>query len=162
MQFRQLKRREFVTLLGGAAAAWPLPARAQQAGRTYKLAVLSANPREAPQYVALLEELRRQGFIEAQNMAIRGFALRGELLREFAIEAVKEGVDAILCGGGAATRAAQEATRTVPIIAVTDDMVVEGLVGCFAQMKGCLLESISQVLRSLQSLDPFTLTESAD
>jgi putative ABC transport system substrate-binding protein len=56
-------------------------------------------------------------------MAVRGFALRGELLREFAIEAVKEGVDAILCGGGPATRAAQEATRTVPIIAVTDDMV---------------------------------------
>jgi putative ABC transport system substrate-binding protein len=97
---------------------------------------LSANPREAPQYVALLEELRRQGFIEGQNMAVRGFALRGELLREFAIEAVKEGVDAILCGGGPATRAAQEATRTVPIIAVTDDMVVEGLVRSLARPGG--------------------------
>ena len=130
-----IERREFIVTLGGAAT-WPLAARAQQAGRTYKLAVLSANPREAPQYVALLEELRRQGFIEGQNMTVRGFALRGEQLREFAIEAVKEGVDAILCGGGPATRAAQEATRTVPIIAVTDDMVIEGLVRSLARPGG--------------------------
>jgi putative tryptophan/tyrosine transport system substrate-binding protein len=131
-----VKRRAFITLLGGAAAAWPLAARAQQPGRTYKLAVLTANLREAPQNLALLEELRRRGFIEGQNVTVRGFGLRSEQLPEFAIESVKEGVDAILCGGGPATRAAQEATRTVPIIAVTDDMIAEGLVRSLARPGG--------------------------
>jgi putative ABC transport system substrate-binding protein len=131
-----MKRRVFITLLGGAAAAWPLAARAQQPGRTYKLAVLTANLREAPQNLALLEELRRRGFIEGQNVIVRGFNLRSEQLPEFAIESVNEGVDAILCGGGPATRAAQAATRTVPIIAVTDDMVAEGLVRSLARPGG--------------------------
>src|SRR5205823_14539415 len=114
---RMIARRQFITLLRGAAAAWPLAARAQQPGRTYKLAVLTANLREAPQNQALLEELRRRGFIEGQNVIVRGFGLRSEQLPEFAIESVNEGVDAILCGGGPATRAAQAATRTVPIVA---------------------------------------------
>ena len=131
-----MRRREFITLLGGAAAACPLAAHAQQAGRTYKLAVLTANLREAPQNLALLEELRRRGFIEGQNVIVRGFGLRSEQLPEFAIESVNEGVDAILCGGGPATRAAQAATRTVPIVAVTDDMVAEGLVRSLARPGG--------------------------
>src|SRR5436190_13185256 len=84
-----MRRREFITLLGGAAAACPLAAHAQQPGRTYKLAVLTANLREAPQNLALLEELRRRGFIEGQNVIVRGFNLRSEQLPEFAIESVK-------------------------------------------------------------------------
>ena len=107
----RMNRREFITVLGGAAA-WPLAGQAQQSGRTYKLAVLTANLRDAPQNLALLEELWRRGFIEGQNVTVRGFGLRSEQLPEFAIEFVKEGVDAILCGGGPATRAAQVATRT--------------------------------------------------
>ena len=71
-----MKRREFITLLGGAAAAGPLAASAQQADRTYHLAFLSANPREAPQNMALLDELRRYGFVEGQNLIVdqRGFS----------------------------------------------------------------------------------------
>jgi putative ABC transport system substrate-binding protein len=130
-----MKRRTFITLLSGAAV-WPLSARTQQPGRTYKLAVLTANQREAPQNVALLEELRRQGFVEGQNMMVRGFGLQSERLREFAIESVQEGVDGFLCGGGPATRAAQEATRAVPIVAVTDDMIEEGLVPSLARPSG--------------------------
>jgi putative ABC transport system substrate-binding protein len=109
-----MKRRVFITLLGGAAAAWPLAARAQQPGRTYKLAVLTANLREAPQNLALLEELRRRGFIEGQNVIVRGFNLRSEQLPEFAIESVNEGVDAILCGGGPRNpcRASGDANRS--------------------------------------------------
>jgi putative ABC transport system substrate-binding protein len=130
-----MRRREFITLIGGAAT-WPLAAIAQQVGQIYKLAVLTANKREAPQNVALLEELRQQGFIEGQNLTVRGFGLRSEELQGFAINSVKDGVHAILCGGGPATRAAQEATRTIPIVAVTDDMIAEGLVPSLARPGG--------------------------
>jgi putative ABC transport system substrate-binding protein len=126
-------RREFITMLGGGSMLAPFAASAQQAGRTYRLAFLSANPREAPQNIAFLDELRRYGFVEGQNFIVRGFNVRTEQFRDIVVEAIKQGVDAILCGGGPATRAAQEETRTIPILAVTDDMVAEGLVRLLAQ-----------------------------
>ena len=128
-----MKRSEFITLLGGGLLLGPFAASAQQAGRTYRLAVLTANPREAPQNIALLDELGRYGFVEGQNLIVRGFNLRTEQFRDIAAESVKQGVDAILCGGGPATRAAQEAARTIPIVAVADDMIAEGLVRSLAQ-----------------------------
>jgi putative ABC transport system substrate-binding protein len=60
-----MRRRKFITLLGGAAA-WPLAARAQQAGRTYRLGFLVLVPRDAPVNVQFLDELRRRGFVEGQ------------------------------------------------------------------------------------------------
>ena len=67
MQFDPLKRRDFITLLGGAAAAWPLAARAQQQGRTYRLGFLMPSGRKTPWVLAFLDELRLNGFIEGQN-----------------------------------------------------------------------------------------------
>src|SRR5262249_61519920 len=69
-------RRKFLAALGGAAvAAWPLAARAQQPDRAYRLAFVSANPREASQHMGLLDELRRYGFVEGQDLILdqRGF-----------------------------------------------------------------------------------------
>ena len=63
MQFDQMRRREFIAMLGGAAA-WPLDLRAQAPGRTYRLGGLTPSPRDAP----LFDELRRLGFIEGQNL----------------------------------------------------------------------------------------------
>ena len=68
-----MKRRDFITLLAGAVGAWPLAVSAQEPGRTYRLGGLAPNPREAPQYVAMVEELRRSGFIEGQNLSIDDF-----------------------------------------------------------------------------------------
>jgi putative tryptophan/tyrosine transport system substrate-binding protein len=90
-----VKRREFITLLGGAAAWWPVRARAQEPGRTYRLGALIPVPRAAPAIVAFLDELRVQGFAEGQNLSIvaDGFDLHR------VAELVKAAPDAIISGG---------------------------------------------------------------
>jgi putative tryptophan/tyrosine transport system substrate-binding protein len=65
-----LKRREFITLLGGATAAWPLGAGGQELGRIYRVGALIVSPRDAPHHVAFFDELRRLGFIDGQNLAV--------------------------------------------------------------------------------------------
>jgi hypothetical protein len=73
MQFDQLKRREFITLLEGAAASsvcWPLAARAQEPGRAYHFGTLHSAPRFAPHHIAFFDELRRLGFLEGQNLRV--------------------------------------------------------------------------------------------
>src|SRR5262245_34564358 len=96
-----IERRKFLAALGGAAAAWPLAARAQQADRIYRLAFVSANPREAPQHMALLDELRRHGFVDGQNLIVdqRGFSTDYDKFPAVAAAIVKSPVDAILCSG---------------------------------------------------------------
>jgi putative ABC transport system substrate-binding protein len=125
-----MRRREFITLLGGGSLLAPLAASAQEAGRTYRLAFLSANPREAPQHMALLDELRQSGFAEGRNLVVdqRGFSTNYDRFPEIAAALVKSPVDAVLCSGEIALRAAQQATRTVPILGVADDMLAAGLV----------------------------------
>ena len=102
-----LRRREFITLLGGAAA-WPLAARAQEPRRTYRIGFLYPTPRGAPHHVALFDELRRAGFVESQNLQLdwQGFGLRMEQFAEHAAELAKSPVDVIVCAGDVGTRAA--------------------------------------------------------
>src|SRR5262249_57702163 len=129
-----MKRRDYITLLGGAAAAWPVVARGQEAGRIYRLGCLFTSPRDAPHYLALFDELRRLGFIEGQNLVIdaAGFSLLPERMEGHAADLVKAGVDVILAGGDAAVRAAQRATASIPILAFTDDIRGQGLVRSLA------------------------------
>jgi putative ABC transport system substrate-binding protein len=133
-----MRRREFITLLGGAAVAWPLVARAQEAGRIYRLGILAPFPRDHPWTLAFVDGLRRRGFIEGQNLTIvyRDFGLRADLISEYAAELVKAQVDVIDGGGGVAIRAAQQATKTIPIFGVSDDMVGELLVDSLARPNG--------------------------
>jgi putative tryptophan/tyrosine transport system substrate-binding protein len=104
-----MRRRNFITLVGGAAVAWPLAALAQQAGRIYRVGGLSVAPRNSPTIVAMLDELRRLGFIEDQNLTIewRQYTLHIDLISEFAADLVKSKVDVIYAVGDAAIRAAQ-------------------------------------------------------
>jgi putative ABC transport system substrate-binding protein len=62
-----MNRREFISLLGGAAAEWPLVAGAQEPGRIYRVGGLHASARDAPHHLALYNELRRLGFIEGAS-----------------------------------------------------------------------------------------------
>ena len=138
MHFDQLKRREFMTLLGGAATAWPLAARGQEPGRIYRLGSIHAAPRDAPHHVALLDELRRLGFVEGQNLVVdwKGYGLSAEQFEQHAAELVNAGVDVIVAGGDAVVRAAQHATTRIPILALTDDMVGQGFVRSLAKPGG--------------------------
>ncbi len=70
-----MNRRELITLLSGTAA-WPLSAFAQEAGRKYRIVFLSPLPRNAPNSVALFDELQQFGFVEGQNLTIDHRAVR--------------------------------------------------------------------------------------
>jgi putative ABC transport system substrate-binding protein len=133
-----MKRREFIAALGSAAAAWPVAARAQQPGRTYRFGVLFQSIRSTPYSVAFYDELQRLGFVAGHNLVIddRGYGLKGEQLAGHALELVKAQVDLIFAGGDAAIRAAQQATTTVPILAAADDMLKSGFVTSLSKPEG--------------------------
>ena len=137
MQLGHLQRREFITLSGGALA-WPLAASAQEPGRIYRLATLTGVPRDGPQYDAVFEELRQFGFVEGQNLNVdpSGFGLRNEQLAPRAAAIVKAAPDVILCGPALSIRILQQATRTIPLVGQSEDMVAEGLVASLARPGG--------------------------
>jgi hypothetical protein len=111
----------------------------QQAGRTYRLGCLLPLTRDAPINAAFLEELRRRGFIEGQNFTVeyRAYGLHPDLISQYAAELVKARVDVIVTAGvDEAIRAAQQATKTIPIVAMSDDMIGSGLVGSMARPNG--------------------------
>ena len=124
-----MRRRDFITLLGGATAAWPLASMAQEAGRTYRVGALSAGPRDSAPSVAMFDGLRQFGFIEGQNLAIDWHQYSQiDLISKFAADLVNSNVDVIYANGDAGIRAAENATTTIPILGTTDDMVEAGLV----------------------------------
>ena len=133
-----MKRREFITLLGGAAAAWPLRARAQQPGRIYRLGILTGLKRDSPVMIAFFEELGRLGFVEGRNLSVvpDGFEVRRDELTERATEIIKAAPDVIFTPGPTPTRAAQIATRTLPIVGGSGDMLADGLVASLARPDG--------------------------
>ena len=115
-----------------------LAARAQEAGRTYRLGVLVPTPRQSPAVLALFDELRLNGFIEGQNLDVilGGFEAGNEHLAELAAALVKAAPDAILAGSEVPVRALQSLTRTIPLVGMTEDMVAEGLVASLARPGG--------------------------
>ena len=100
-----MRRREFLRVFGGATVAWPVAARAQDAGRIYRFGALHPLPRTAPQFTPLFDGLRRQGFLQGRNLEVRGFG--SSAYPEQAAEIVEAGVDVLFCGGDPAVRAAQ-------------------------------------------------------
>ena len=132
-----MRRRELLLLLNGLGILHGPSGRAQEPGRVYRLGIMTGLPREDAIYAALFDELRRSGFVEGQNLQVAGrFSMRGEEAPEVAAMLVAAGVDAVLTGGAPIAREVQKATRTIPILAIADDLVLSGLVTSLAHPGG--------------------------
>jgi putative ABC transport system substrate-binding protein len=134
-------RREFIMLLGGAAAAWPLAARAQQPGKLPTIGFLVAGtPSSHDQWVAaLVRRLHELGWIEGRTVAIeyRWAEGRTDRFDEIAAEFVRRKVDVIVTSATAAIVAAKQATSVIPIVfAAAGDPVETGLVASLARPGG--------------------------
>jgi putative ABC transport system substrate-binding protein len=140
-----MKRREFITLVGGAAAAWPLMARAQQPDRMRRIGVLMAFSENDPEGTVWLSNftkgLQELGWTDGRNaqVDIRWGAGNPERMRMFAKELVNLQPDVILSHGTPVTRALQRETRTIPIVFVTvGDPVGDGYVASLPRPGGNL------------------------
>jgi putative tryptophan/tyrosine transport system substrate-binding protein len=152
---------------------------AQQAGRTYRLGCLSPFTRDVPFNVFFFDSLRRRGFIEGQNLTIdfRAFAAHLDLISQYAAELVTAQPDVIYAGGGVATHAVRQASKSIPIVTIADDVVGEGLVESLARPNGnttgisilatefdgkrqdILIEAVPGARRMAAFADSSTLTE---
>jgi putative ABC transport system substrate-binding protein len=135
-----MRRRDFVTLLGGAAAAWPLAARAQQSGKLRTIGFLGAStPSGWKQWIAaFVQRLHELGWFEGRTVTIeyRWAEGRSDRYAEIAAEFVRLKVDVIVTAGGAVL-AAKQATSIIPIVfAVATDPVGGGLVASLARPGG--------------------------
>jgi putative ABC transport system substrate-binding protein len=135
-----MKRREFIALLSGAAAGAVMPRAvcAQEPGRTYRLGCLIPADRQNPGIVAFFDELRLHGFVEGRNLDVipSGFDVRRDQIDARVALIVKIAPDVIISGPDRYTRAFQEATRTIPIIGMSEDMVADGLVASLSRPGG--------------------------
>src|SRR5215468_2276809 len=139
MQFGQLKRRQFITLLG-AAAAWPIAARAQQGQRVRLVCILegiSANtPGSKARYAAFLEGLQQLGWTSGRNVQIEVRYAEGDeaAIRKYAEELVALAPDVLVAAGGAPPEVALKVTRTIPIVfVIAPDPVGSGFVESLSQ-----------------------------
>jgi putative ABC transport system substrate-binding protein len=138
-----MRRREFITLLGGAVAIWPLTARAQQADRVRRIGVLTGiagNDAEIKVRIAAFsQELQRLGWTEGRNVRtdIRGGAGNTAATRKYAAELVALASDVILAIGNVTLAPLLEATRTVPVVfTVVIDPVGAGFVDSLSRPGG--------------------------
>jgi putative ABC transport system substrate-binding protein len=137
-----MKRREFITLLGSAAATWPLAARAQQpTGRVYRVGYLAASSREQQLHLikAFEDGLRSLGYRVGENVVIEPRFAEGEMERlpALAADLVRLGVDVIVAGTNVSALAAMKATTTIPIVMTNSaEPVSAGLVASLARPGG--------------------------
>jgi putative ABC transport system substrate-binding protein len=138
-----MKRREFIMALGGAAASWPLAARAQQPGRVRRIGVLMSTNQNDPvaqtRVAAFREGLAQFGWSEGSNLAIEWRWSGGDIARtrEYAAELVQLAPEVLLSNGTPATAALKQATTTIPIVfAVVNDPVAQGFIPSMAHPGG--------------------------
>ena len=145
MGFDQLKRREFVALLGGAAAAWSSTVLAQQAERMRRIGLLMLYPENDPEgqlrATAFRQGLQKLGWTVGRNVQIDSQWGLGDAdwIRSAAAQLLRLSPDVILANGTPAAKTMQQASRTVPVIFIAgSDPVVDGLVPSLAHPGGNL------------------------
>jgi putative ABC transport system substrate-binding protein len=134
-----MQRREFITLLGGAAAAWPLAARAQQPSKVARIGVLSLSAGPSPVDEGFQNGLRQLGYVEGQNLVMlyRWAAGRKERLVDLAIELLQLKVDVFASGSTEAIVAIRSVNSAIPIVMMSiSDPIGSGLVTSFARPGG--------------------------
>jgi putative ABC transport system substrate-binding protein len=143
MQFDRLKRRDFITLIGGAAATWPLAARAQQGDRMRRIGILQAAAADDAEFQArigaFLQALAISGWTIGRNLRIdtRWAGGKADDIRRHAAELVALAPDVILTAGAAAVGAVLQVTQTVPIVfPISVDPVGAGFVDSLARPGG--------------------------
>jgi putative ABC transport system substrate-binding protein len=168
----QIRRRDFISLLGGAAAAWPLRAHAQQPARPARIGMLglASETAVAPYVNAVRAGLRDFGYIEGTNLIIEYRFGDGnyDQLPALAAQLVHLNVDVLVTFAAPGTQAAKSATKTIPIVmAVTADAVGTGLVASLAHPGGNVTgttvlnpELMAKRLELLKELVP-TMTQAA-
>jgi len=124
-----MRRRQLIALIISAIVTRPFAATARQ--QTYRLGCLLA-------HIAFFEELRRRGFVEGQNLTVeyRAYGLRLDLISQYAAELVNARADVMIVSGDDAIRAAQQVTKTIPILAITRDMLGSRLVNSLVRPNG--------------------------
>ena len=170
-----MKRREFITLIGGAAAAWPLAAWAQQAGKVREIGFLGTSSPSLERHLpdAFRQKLRELGQVEGQNIAIEYRWAEGQddRLSALAAELVQLQPDVIVTTGTPGTLAAKRATHTIPIVfASGGDPVGAGLVaslnrpggnvtgftiGAVPEVEGKRLELLKELISGLSRVAVF-------
>ena len=128
-----MRRREFMTLMGGASVLWPHVARAQEAGRRYRIAILGP-----PLHQSFFDELGQAGFVEGRNFEIdgRGIGVASASYATVAVELTQARPDVLMVAGPEAARAAQKATQRIPIVALADDLLGSKLVASMPRPEG--------------------------
>jgi len=117
-----MRRRDFIKVIAGSAAAWPLAARAQQGERLRRIGVLSSTAADDPaaqeRYAAFLQVLQQLGWTDGHNVHIDAHWAAGNVadMRKYAAELVAQAPDVIMCEGSPSTSALLQATSTVPIV----------------------------------------------
>jgi putative ABC transport system substrate-binding protein len=135
-----MRRREFISLVGGAAA-WPITAHAQQSDKVARVGFLRQAGPDAKHFDAFREGLREAGYSEGHNLLIEQRYAAGAYERLFglATELISSNVDVIVVDGTAAAKACKDATTTVPIVfTLSVDPVADGLATSFAHPGGNL------------------------
>lgn len=130
-----MKRREFITLIAGAAAALPVGARAQRAERMRRLGMLMSNSEDDPlaqaRVTAFRQALAELGWVEGRNLNIEWRWTGGDIarVREYATELVRLAPDVIVANGTPSVAALKQATTSIPIVfVVVNDPVAQGII----------------------------------
>ena len=135
-----MKRRQFITLLGGAAAAYPLAAAAQQPGRIRRVGILLGTTASGPEPVpAFVRGLRELGWADGGNVRFEYRAVAGDIdrFRTYAAELINQAPDVILVQSNPGLAALQQATRSIPIVFVqVADPVGSGFIASLARPGG--------------------------